>query len=55
MGPDGWCVGGVGGEGGRGKGSVVIWNGRGGWSGRNIYKWKVDHGGENGSKLESSI
>ncbi len=29
--------------------------GKRGWGGRNIYKWKVDHGGEDGSKLESGI
>lgn len=42
-------------RGGRGKGSVVIWNRRGEWGGRNIYEWKVGNGGEDGSKLESGI
>lgn len=46
----GWCVDGVGGEGGE-CGDMERKRGMG-WE-IYIYKWKVENGGEDGSKLES--
>lgn len=51
---DGVWMGLEGRKGGReGKGECDDMEQKRGWSGRNIYKWKVENGGEDGSKLES--